>query len=106
MEDRFSIAYRILIYASDSLIILSIAIILVGFVGAVSENFWIGRLGSKEYKSQSLKQKGVMPSIMLFFPLPFTTYTYIFFRVIFGKMPIENLKEFLLREWKRIRGLR
>lgn len=106
MENRLNLAYKILIYAGDSVIILSVAIILVGLIGAVSENIWLGKLGSEEYRDKKLNQKSVVPSIMFFFPLPFTTYTYVFFRVIFGEMPIKNLKDFFIREWKRIGGLR
>ena len=106
MGNNYDITEKILLYVRDSVIVLSIAIVLVGFFGAIGENIWLGKLGSEEYKEQGLKQKSVVPSIMFFFPLPFTTYTYVFFRVIFGMKTSENLKSFLGKEWNRIRKLR
>jgi hypothetical protein len=83
----------IIIIISDSTLILSIAIILVGAIGALCQNIWLGKLGTIKFKSHSRKKRTILPSIMLFFPLPFTTYTYIFFRSISSKNPHINLKK-------------
>lgn len=84
---------KIIIIISDSTLILTIAIILVGAIGALCQNIWLGKLGSKKFKNNKIKKKTVVPSIMLFFPLPFTTYTYIFFRSISSKHPHINFKK-------------
>jgi len=81
------------IVISSSIIVLSTAIILVGVVGAFFQNWWLGYLGTKRYKEQPVKKKGVVPSVMFFFPLPFTTYTYVFFRALTSKEPKLNIKK-------------
>lgn len=81
------------IVVSSSIIVLSIAIILVGGIGALCQNWWLGYLGTKRYKKQPVKKKGVVPSVMFFFPLPFTTYTYVFFRALTSKDPKLNIKK-------------
>ncbi len=84
---------KILIIISDSTLILSIAIALVGAIGALWQNIWLGKLGTKKFKNQDIKKKTIIPSVMIFFPLPFTTYTYIFFRSISSKHPHINFKK-------------
>ncbi len=75
-------------------IILGLVIFLVGALGSLFQNIWLGKLGSQEYKEADIKKKGIIPSIMLFFPLPFTTYTYVFFRALSSRDPRINLGRF------------
>ncbi len=84
---------KILIIITDSTLILSIAIILVGCIGALCQNIWLGKRGTKKFKAQKIRKKSIIPYIMVFFPLPFTTYTYIFFRSITSKHPRIDLKK-------------
>jgi hypothetical protein len=84
---------RILIIITDSTLVLSIAIILVGGIGALSQNIWLGKMGTKKFKTQKMRKKSLIPYVMVFFPLPFTTYTYIFFRSITSKHPRINFKK-------------
>lgn len=89
----------IYIIISNSIIAICLAVLLVGIIGALIQNWWLGKIGTKEYKEQHLNKKGVIPSIMLFFPLPFTTYTYIFFRALTSNKPKTYLKRiYSLRE--------
>ncbi len=81
------------IIVSGSIIVLGIAIVLVGGIGALCQNLWLGYLGTARYKEQPIKKKGVVPSVMFFFPLPFTTYTYVFFRALTSKNPKLNIRK-------------
>lgn len=65
----------------------TLIIFLVGAIGALCQNIWLGKLGTIKFKDNPVKKKGVVPSVMLFFPLPFTTYTYIFFRALTSGKP-------------------
>lgn len=68
-------------------ILITFTIFLVGAVGAFCQNIWLGKLGTKNFKGNPVKKRGIIPSVMLFFPLPFTTYTYIFFRALTSGKP-------------------
>ena len=74
-------------------ILITFIIFLVGAIGALCQNIWLGKLGTKKFKDNPVKKRGVIPSIMLFFPLPFTTYTYIFFRALTSGNPKLHLKK-------------
>lgn len=78
---------------SNSIIALSIAILIVGVVGAFWQNCWLGNLGTEKYRGQPVKKKGIIPSVMFFFPLPFTTYVYVFFRALTSKNPEMSLEK-------------
>ncbi|WP_372714739.1 hypothetical protein [Ilyobacter sp.] len=84
---------KILIIITDSTLILSIAIVLVGCIGAIWQNIWLGKMGTKKFKTQKIRKKSIIPYIMVLFPLPFTTYTYIFFRSVTSKHPRLNFKK-------------
>lgn len=68
-------------------ILITFIIFFVGAVGALCQNIWLGKLGTKNFKDNPVKKRGIIPSVMLFFPLPFTTYTYIFFRALTSGKP-------------------